>query len=218
MPPTNPSRVPKSLEILGGEDLYFVHTALMTRQLPKPTPTITAILAGGKARRYGGQDKGEILIDGERLIDIIHQSLAPQSTEIMISGTHNYGLGFYVISDSDDAPAGPVGGIYSIWQTLISRDIEGFFTVAVDGPNLPNNLLELLYSSKSSAIAIDDAGRHPTYGWWRMSDLSAAWTKLKGEPSISLNRLADAASAREVLWENRDSFANINRPKDLEGL
>ena len=183
-----------------------------------PNSAIAVILAGGKARRFGGQDKGEILIGGERLIDIIHARLVPQSTEIIISGTRDYGLDLTVVPDSDDAPSGPVGGLYSIWKSLEPREAEGFFTVAVDGPNLPNNLIDSLYSHVSSAIAVDDAGRHPTYGWWRMEDLSAAWAKFQGEPSISLNRLADAARAKEVSWEGRESFTNINRAEDLESF
>ncbi|WP_026942379.1 molybdenum cofactor guanylyltransferase [Hellea balneolensis] len=180
------------------------------------SPKITAILAGGNARRFGGQDKGEIIIGDNRLIDIIHARLSVQSTDIIISGTSDYGLGVSFIADSDDAPAGPVGGLYSIWQVLKPKKIEGFFTVAVDGPNLPSNLIESLYSNTNSTIAVDGAGRHPTYGWWRIEDLSVAWVKLQGEPSISLNRLADVAKAKEVSWDRSESFININHAEDLE--
>ena len=79
----------------------------------KPKPKITIILAGGKARRFGGQDKGEILIGGERLIDIICDRLKSQSTEVMISATHDYGLGLTTIADIDNAPGGPVAVSYT---------------------------------------------------------------------------------------------------------
>ena len=175
-----------------------------------------AILAGGKATRFNGQDKGEILIDGQRLIDIIHDRLKPQSYDIMISGTDNYGLGFPVIADAADAPGGPVGGIYSIWKHLEGRDVEGFFTVAVDGPNVPTDLTARLYSTDTSTIAIDDDGRHPTYGWWRMEDLSKAFQNISAAASVSLNRLADLVGAKTIAWDGEESFANINRQTDLD--
>jgi len=180
------------------------------------SPKIAAILAGGKAKRFAGQDKGEIIISGERLIDIIHLHLIPQFDEILISGTHDYDLGFDVIPDADDAPGGPVGGVYSIWKILENRDIEGFFTVPVDSPNIPQNLLAALYSETNSAIAMDELGRHPTFGWWRLSDLSDVWGSLGSRDSTSLNRLADLVGAKNIAWEGTDAFANINTPVDLE--
>jgi molybdopterin-guanine dinucleotide biosynthesis protein A len=174
------------------------------------------ILAGGKATRFNGQDKGEILINGQRLIDIIHDRLKPQSAEIIISGTHNYGLDFPVIADAADAPRGPVGGIYSLWKYLESRDVEGFYTVPVDGPNLPPKLLARLYSADRSRIAVDAKGRHPTFAWWRMEDLAPIWATTDRSQSISLNRLADLVGAKEVEWSSHDYFLNINRQSDLD--
>ena len=181
-------------------------------------PKIIAILAGGKAIRFGGQDKGEIMIRGERLIDIIHRRLLPQSNEIIVSGRHDYELGIEYIHDRDGAPGGPVGGLYSIWAELKARDIEGFFTAAIDGPNLPFDLSVKLYSENASTIAADEQGRHPTYGWWRMKDLAFAWETLGGETSISLNKLADFIGAESIEWAGDKVFVNINRPEDLNKL
>lgn len=181
-----------------------------------PNPTIAVILAGGKARRFNGQDKGEILIENERLIEIIQSRLKPQADDIIISGMHNYNLGFQVIPDADAAPVGPVGGLYSVWKAMQVRDIEGVFTAAVDGPNLPDNLIASLYHETTSAIAVDEAGRHPTYGWWRMKDLAAAFKVVEREASVSLNRLADLVGAKSVVWEGKTTFVNINQKSDLE--
>lgn len=175
-----------------------------------------AILAGGKATRFNGQDKGEILINGQRLIDIIHERLKPQSNEIIISGTHNYGLGFPVTADAADAPGGPVGGIYSLWKYLESRNIEGFFTAAIDGPNVPTDLTAKLYSQGTCTIAVDCKGRHPTYGFWRMNDLSKVFANFTVTGSLSLNRLATLVGAKTVPWNGAVSFININQKTDLE--
>ena len=181
----------------------------------RPTNKIVAILAGGKATRFEGQDKGAIKLENERFIDIIHRRLSAQADEILISGTHDYDLGLKVIPDAKDAPGGPVGGLYSIWKKLSSRDVEGFFTVPVDGPNLPLNLTQRLYSQLSSTIAVDEKGRHPTYGWWRMTELSHLFDDINIQHSISLNKLADHMSAKDVHWTGENNFININRPEDL---
>lgn len=181
-----------------------------------PNPCIVVILAGGKATRYGGQDKGEILIRGERLIDIIHNRLLPQSSEIIISGMHDYDLGLTVVPDIEDAPGGPVGGLYSIWSHLKSRDVEGFFTAAIDGPKLPSDLTAKLYDEAASTVAADEQGRHPTYAWWRMEDLSDLWPRLDMQNSLSLKSLIDLTKAECVEWDGSEIFVNINRPEDLK--
>lgn len=183
-----------------------------------PNPTITVILAGGKARRFGGQEKGEILIGDERLINIIHNRLLPQSSEVIVSGTHDYNLGLPVVPDIEGAPGGPVGGIYSIWQEVQRREVEGFFTVAVDGPNLPSNLMARLYSKNACKIAIDETGIHPTYAWWRIDDLSNVWSVVDIKGSFSLKRLAELTKAEFVRWDGDRSFININCPDDLHKM
>ena len=179
-----------------------------------PNPTIAVILAGGTARRFGGQDKGEVIIDNERLIDNIYRRLKPQADEVIISGAHDYGLGVENIPDIDDAPGGPVGGLYSIWAHLRNNQLEGFFTVPVDSPNVPSNLVQRLYSQSHSTVA-KDTRRHPTFAWWRMSDLASIWINIDILQSISLNKLADLTDAKDVIWAGDKCFININRADDL---
>lgn len=183
-----------------------------------PSTKIVAILAGGKAVRFGSQDKGKILIKERRLIDIIHERIKPQSDSLIISGRHDYGLGFPVVADATDAPDGPVGGIYSVWKHLEQSNAQGFFTVAIDGPNLPRDLTAKLYAKDSASIAADDAGRHPTYGWWLMEELSKVFATVTPADSLSLNRLADLGGAKIITWEGDKHFLNINRKSDLERL
>ena len=184
----------------------------------KQTSKIVAILAGGKAKRFEGQDKGAIRLRGERFIDIIYRRLSTQADEILISGTHDYDLGLKIVPDINEAPGGPVGGLYSIWKELSSREAEGFFTVPVDGPNLPLDLIQRLYSPLSSSIAVDEKGRHPTFSWWRMADLAELFEDINTERSISLNRLAANILAEDVNWDGDSNFININRLEDLRTM
>ena len=56
-----------------------------------PAGDITAvILAGGKARRMGGEDKGLIELGGRRLIEYIIAALQPQTDNIIINANRNH--------------------------------------------------------------------------------------------------------------------------------
>ena len=47
------------------------------------------ILAGGRGRRMGGQDKGLVELDGEPLVGRILSDLAPQVGQILINANRN---------------------------------------------------------------------------------------------------------------------------------
>lgn len=177
---------------------------------------IAVILAGGQGARMGGIDKGALDLGTERMIDRIYGRLKPQCGQVLISGSHDYGLGLNVVSDLKTGPQGPAGGLYAIWRHFNGANIEGFFTVPVDGPNLPSDLLGRLYGAESSAIACDDNGLHPAFAWWRMGDLGRAWDALDLEGSISLNYLARLTQAKHAQWAGEAMFENLNTPDDLK--
>jgi len=93
------------------------------------------ILAGGKAMRMG-EDKAELSLGNYRLIDRVYSRVKTQCNEVLVSGNHDYGLGLGIVPDSPSGPRGPVAALYSVMKALSKTD-EGFFTVPVDGPNLP---------------------------------------------------------------------------------
>ena len=68
------------------------------------------ILAGGSAVRFNRRDKGQILIGGKRMIDIILERIQYKTNPLIISGHHDYGLKALIISDEIHGPKGPVGG------------------------------------------------------------------------------------------------------------
>ncbi len=176
---------------------------------------IAVILAGGQSARMGGIDKGALDLVGERMIDRIYGRLKPQCDQVLISGSHDYGLGLVVIPDLKAGPQGPAGGLYAVWRHLKDANVKGFFTVPVDGPNLPGDLLARLYRAESSAIANDDNGLHPAFAWWRIADLGSAWEELDLEGSISLNYLARLTEAKHAQWAGEAMFKNLNTPDDL---
>lgn len=176
----------------------------------------TIILAGGQGRRMGGVDKGAINLGARRMVDEIVSRLEAQGARMKISGQAAYGLDIETIPDVTDGPKGPVAGLYAAYQHFEKSGETGFFTVPVDGPNLPHDLLSRLYDTDASTIAEDDAGRHPVFGWWRLYDLRAVWADIDMTQSISMKRLAEMVGAKCVRWPSDACFVNINSDDDLK--
>lgn len=175
-------------------------------------PPIIAILAGGHARRMGGQDKAELIWEGERMIDRITARLSGQG-QIVISGRRDYGLGVPVIADPPQWQ-GPAAGLAALAGYAKTQGADGFFTVPVDGPNPPPDLVKRL-SGEDCAVAVDAAGQlHPTYAYWRREDIFAVLEGLQ-EENPSLKYLAKLTQARAVKWTLETVFININYPEDL---
>jgi len=175
------------------------------------------ILAGGQSLRMGGRDKGLIDLGGERMVDRVAARLSVQCQSVLISGPHDYGLGFKCIPDLPDAPAGPAAGLYSILLYFLTQPSApaGFFTVPVDSPDLPPDLCDRLYAGGQSAIAADKAGLHPVFGWWRLADLQCGFLNMAASERRSLTALAVLCDCRHVMWPGTEHFINLNAPDDL---
>jgi len=180
---------------------------------PSPRLELAALLAGGGSRRMGG-DKAEAQLAGRRLIDHVLGRLALQAHRIVIAGPHAYGTGLTAVPDRADAPAGPVGAIWSVAHWCRAAHLAGFATAPVDAPFLPLDLLSMLALEGGCALAADETGLHPTFGWWQADQVIAT---IADDPHgrWSLHRLAAACAARAVPIAAPGALANINTPADL---
>ncbi len=186
--------------------------------LDKTTDRIAVILAGGGGRRMGGADKGALMLAGRPLADHVQARLAPQSDRILISGLHDYDCaGVSVVPDRDDGPRGPAAGIWAAlkWIERNAPEVDGFLSVPVDGPFLPDNLFERLSDGIGSAIACDATGAHPTFAYWDCDALYAAFSTAPDGYGFPLKELADSVHAERVMFEDANAFLNINSPEDL---
>ena len=50
------------------------------------------ILAGGRASRMGGNDKGLVLLNGKPLYQYVQEALAPQVTRLSINANRNISI------------------------------------------------------------------------------------------------------------------------------
>jgi len=132
-------------------------------------------------------------------------------------------LGVPIIHDDKNFPSGPVAGLFSAAQYLYQNapHCKDFFTLPVDGPVFPKDLCARLQMDGVSAVAGDEAGIHPVFGWWRQADLAPLCQNYKqggDKTSLSMKALVRTCEAKTVYWEGADNFININRPEDLAGL
>lgn len=119
----------------------------------------TLILAGGKATRMNGNDKGLVIWQGAPLISHVLKNLP--KNDVVISCNRN--LAIYsqygrVVSDKSPNFAGPLAGIAA---ALPECHHEWVLITACDMPCLPPNVADLLWSNiGDNKIAVAHDGEH----------------------------------------------------------
>lgn len=182
------------------------------------------ILAGGAARRMGGQDKCLIPLGGTRLLDLILGRFAPQVGPVVISagGDQTRFGDMTVVPDTVPGQPGPLAGILAGLRHAQSRGIPQIVTVPGDAPFLPLDLVDRLSGAGPQAIAATESAsgdirRHPTFGLWSVAaaDPLDAWLAAGGHRAT---RFAEHIGATIAIWpdDTRPApFFNINHPDDL---
>lgn len=186
------------------------------------------ILAGGRATRMGGGDKGLRRVGGRRLMDHVIDRLAPQVGVLAISANGDparlAGFGLPVLADSLPDHPGPLAGVLAGLDWAAAQGARAVVTAAADTPFFPRDLVaRLLAAAGPSGLCLaaspDADGRlqrHPTFGLWPVAlrdDLRAALTG--GLRKIVL--WTDGHGAGTARFDSRpfDPFFNINTPEDI---
>ena len=190
-----------------------------------PVHDITAvILAGGKARRMDGVDKGLITLNDRVLIDYIITALRPQAGKLIINANRNqtqYGIyGLPVIADMLGGYLGPLAGMAT---GMHSTDKPYIVTVPCDSPFIPDTLVETLYhslhmSDADISVAHDGERMQPVFALIKRELIPSLLTFLDGgdrkvDTWYSQHRLAIADFSRSP-----DTFLNLNSPEDRLSL
>lgn len=135
-----------------------------------PKADITGlILAGGRAQRMGGVDKGLVEVKGKPLIAHVLERLVPQVSRVIINANRN--LSEYrawaqtVVTDRTDSFDGPLAGMAS---GLEATDTEYMLTCPCDSPLLTSDLAERMYLQSATekaevAVASDGQRLHPVF-------------------------------------------------------
>ena len=186
------------------------------------------ILAGGRATRMGGGDKGLHALGPAKIIDHVIARLSPQCAGLALSAngdpTRFDEFGLPVLPDSIPGYPGPLAGILAGMDWASRMGAETIVTAAADTPFFPTDLVARLIKQKGPqglclAASPDQDGvvrRHPTFGLWPVAlrhDLRAALHQ--GVRKImAWSDLHDAGQAL-FLSEGVDPFFNINTPEDM---
>lgn len=114
------------------------------------TNTLGVILAGGKSSRMG-RDKATLPYRDKRLIDHMAELLyASDIDTVIVSGQV---AGFHCIAD-EIKNTGPMGGIYSVIQTIDPSIFQSSLFIPVDMPRLTPDVLNYLTKSITAYDAI----------------------------------------------------------------
>lgn len=123
------------------------------------------VLAGGRARRMGGMDKGLVPLAGRLMVEYVIARLRPQVATLLINANRSldaYGqLGYPVIPDSNGDFLGPLAGICAALRAASTTFI---LTAPCDAPLLPESLgqrLATAFVDHNAEIAVAHDGNRP---------------------------------------------------------
>ena len=182
------------------------------------------ILAGGRARRMGGVDKGLVELDGRPMVTHVVGRLAPQVGRIIINANRN--LAVYrawsntVVKDRNGEYDGPLAGVAS---GLEAADTEFMLTVPCDCPLVANDLTERMYHGLISeraevAVATDGQRLQPVFMLLARGLLASIESFLAtGERKID-KWFENHAVTVVDFSDEPDTFLNINSIEEKEEL
>lgn len=178
------------------------------------------VLAGGKARRMGGVDKGLVEINGQPMIQYVLDALKPQVQEILINANRNSAqyekFGYSVVSDQLEDFQGPLAGMAT---TMAKAKTKYICTCPCDGPLITKDLVTRLYSAISKqhvkiAVAHDGKRMQPVYALLDC-DLHESLLNYLMSGERKIDRWFTQHNCIEVDFSDKqDCFININTPED----
>lgn len=183
------------------------------------------ILAGGRATRMGGHDKGLVQIKNKHLIEYVLNSLRPQVSQVLISANRNQSQyakisACPIIADSFDNFQGPLAGIAS---TLAAAETDYVFFVPCDAPLLSSQLVARLYShlmqtQADASVAYDGKRLQPTFCLLKRSLLDNLLMFLETEKRSIRGFLKQQALVSVDCADIAETFLNVNTPEDIKIL
>jgi molybdopterin-guanine dinucleotide biosynthesis protein A len=182
------------------------------------------ILAGGRASRMGGNDKGLLTLDKRPLIARVIRRLSPQVNHLVVSANRNLHayqqFGFEVLKDDYDDYRGPLAGML---KGLSFADSEYLLTVPCDGPFLPLDLGSRLLRAATeknalAAIAFDGQFKQPAFNLIHKKLLDKLSLALANNQHKLGKWLMDNHAISVDFSDQADAFLNINTLEELARL
>ncbi|NQU60231.1 MAG: molybdenum cofactor guanylyltransferase MobA [Rhodospirillales bacterium] len=186
------------------------------------------LLAGGKARRMGGGDKGLEQLAGRPLMDHIVERARPQVSALLINANGDpkrfEHFGLPIAADVIEGFAGPLAGVLTGMEWVLDNEPETpwLASFATDAPFVPEDLVKRLLAAAGSEDAdmacATSAGRdHPVFGLWPVAlagDLRRAMIE-EDMRKIDLWTARYKLARVDFAADPVDPFFNINSPDHL---
>ena len=190
----------------------------------QPLSISSILLAGGRATRMGGVDKGLVVLQQKALTAHVIARLKSQVDEIFISANREIEIyktfGYTVLQDTNADFIGPLAGFF---LGLQNAQYDYVLTVPCDSPLLPLDLAERLLSGMAAshadiAVASSDENSHPVFCLMKKSVLP------------SLQAYIDSGGRKVSAWQKgqktievdfsdcNEAFTNLNTFDDLADL
>jgi molybdopterin-guanine dinucleotide biosynthesis protein A len=197
-----------------------------------------AILAGGRATRFGGRDKSALLVDGATILDRQLTALGTVSDDLLIVGTigaardvaqgvQPCGSGAVRFVPDIVPGCGPLGGLLA---ALTAARHDALLLVACDMPYVTAAFAEYLISLARDGVDVDavvprsERGYHPLCAVYTRACLEPAAARL-ADRRLKMRDLIDDVRTRVVPAEEIRRYgdpdrllANVNTPADYAGL
>jgi molybdenum cofactor guanylyltransferase len=195
-----------------------------------------AILAGGRATRFGGHDKSALVVDGSTILDHQLAMLSTLTDDVMVVGAGGMvvgagGIGARAFQASvtraipDLVPGcGPLGGLHA---ALTAARGDAVLLVACDMPFVTAPFAAYLLSLAGDARIVvprTERGYHPLCAVYARACLEPVAARL-ADRRLRMRELVEEMQARVVTAEEIDRFgdrhrllANVNTPAEYAGL
>ena len=179
------------------------------------------ILAGGQARRMGGQDKGLIQLSNRPMIQHVIDRISPQVNSLIINANRNQAeyesFGYPVISDELNGFCGPLAGFSSALDNISTNYLV---TTPCDSPFIPKDMVIRLYNAmdqNNADISVVQTNNR----------LQPVFCLLKKSLLSSLNSFLELGERKIDKWfvlhnmiavdfsDESSAFNNINTQDDL---
>ncbi len=186
------------------------------------------LLAGGRAKRMGGGDKGLRTLGGRPIMDYIVERVRPQVAALLINANGDperfSGYGLPVIPDVIEDFAGPLAGVLTgmEWAAANEPQCQWVATFACDAPFAPSDLVARLLAAveeegAAMACAASRGRAHPVFGLWPVALAAELRQAMSEEDMRKIDRWTARYNLIEVDFaaDPFDPFFNINAPENL---
>ena len=180
------------------------------------------ILAGGRATRMGGHDKGLIPLAGQPMIQHVIDAIAPQVAHLAINANRNHtdyaALGYPIISDEIIDYQGPLAGMAA---GLAWSPSELLLMLPCDGPLVPDDLVARLLATLGDgdvAVAHDGERLQPVHVLLHRRCLPGL-QRFIAEGGRKIDRWYAKIDQRTADLSDRQTlFINVNTPTERDAM